>query len=77
LDGSSDHLVSEAIYLSDPEGNGIEIYSDRPHEQWKFHQDGMVEMATLRPGAGVEFADGDLLCLFADAIGDAHAVRSP
>jgi catechol 2,3-dioxygenase len=48
LDGASDHLVSEAIYLSDPEGNGIEIYADRPHEQWKFHQDGMVEMATLR-----------------------------
>jgi catechol 2,3-dioxygenase len=48
LEGASDHLVSEAIYLSDPEGNGIEIYADRPHEQWKFHQDGMVEMATLR-----------------------------
>ncbi len=48
LDGASDHLVSEAIYLSDPEGNGIEIYADRPHGQWKFHQDGMVEMATLR-----------------------------
>ncbi|KQV63794.1 glyoxalase [Rhizobium sp. Root1220] len=48
LDGASDHLVSEAIYLADPEGNGIEIYADRPHEQWKFHQDGQVEMATLR-----------------------------
>jgi catechol 2,3-dioxygenase len=48
IDGASDHLVSEAIYISDPEGNGIEIYADRPHEQWKFHQDGMVEMATLR-----------------------------
>ncbi|WP_221132131.1 MULTISPECIES: VOC family protein [unclassified Rhizobium] len=48
LDGASDHLVSEAIYLSDPEGNGIEIYADRPHEQWKFDQDGMVDMATLR-----------------------------
>ncbi|PDT15283.1 glyoxalase [Rhizobium sp. J15] len=48
LDGASDHLVSEAIYLSDPEGNGIEIYADRPHEQWKFQPDGMVEMATQR-----------------------------
>jgi len=48
LEGASDHLVSEAIYLSDPEGNGIEIYADRPHEEWTFHQDGMVEMATLR-----------------------------
>ncbi|WP_087002572.1 VOC family protein [Rhizobium sullae] len=48
LDGASDHLVSEAIYLSDPEGNGIEIYADRPHEAWKFHEDGQVEMATIR-----------------------------
>jgi catechol 2,3-dioxygenase len=48
LEGASDHVVSEAIYLSDPEGNGIEIYADRPHEGWKFHPDGMVEMATLR-----------------------------
>jgi catechol 2,3-dioxygenase len=48
LEGASDHLVSEAIYLSDPEGNGIEIYADRPHDVWKFHQDGQVEMATLR-----------------------------
>jgi catechol 2,3-dioxygenase len=48
LEGASDHLVSEAIYLSDPESNGIEIYADRPHEQWKFHEDGTVDMATLR-----------------------------
>jgi catechol 2,3-dioxygenase len=48
IEGASDHIVSEAIYLSDPEGNGIEIYADRPHEQWKFHDDGTVEMATLR-----------------------------
>lgn len=34
IDGASDHLVSEAIYLTDPEGNGIEIYSDRPREDW-------------------------------------------
>ncbi|MET0748153.1 MAG: VOC family protein [Rhizobium sp.] len=47
LQGASDHLVSEAIYLADPEGNGIEIYADRPHEDWKIHADGMVEMATL------------------------------
>jgi len=39
LDGASDHLVSEAIYLSDPEGNGIEIYADRSHDQWKFQPD--------------------------------------
>ncbi|MCL6709580.1 VOC family protein [Pseudomonas sp. R2.Fl] len=48
LDGASDHLVSEAIYLSDPEGNGIEVYADRPVDAWTFHSDGTVEMATHR-----------------------------
>ncbi len=47
LQGASDHLVSEAIYLADPEGNGIEVYADRSPETWKMHGDGMVEMATL------------------------------
>jgi catechol 2,3-dioxygenase len=46
LDGASNHLVSEALYLSDPDGNGIEIYRDRPREQWR-HRDGVLEMATL------------------------------
>ena len=46
LDGASDHLVSEALYLSDPDGNGIEIYRDRPREQWP-QRDGHLEMATL------------------------------
>jgi catechol 2,3-dioxygenase len=41
--GSSDHLVSEAIYLSDPDGNGIEIYRDRPASAWTWHGD-QVEM---------------------------------
>jgi catechol 2,3-dioxygenase len=36
LQGTADHLVSESIYLADPEGNGIEIYSDRPKESWKY-----------------------------------------
>lgn len=48
LDGASDHLVSEAIYLSDPEGNGIEIYRDRSPMEWTYHADGTVEMATER-----------------------------
>lgn len=48
LDGASDHLVSEAIYLSDPEGNGIEIYADRPHDEWTYLNDGTVAMDTLR-----------------------------
>ena len=34
LDGASDHGVSEAIYLRDPDGNGVELYWDRPREQW-------------------------------------------
>jgi catechol 2,3-dioxygenase len=46
LDGASDHLVSEALYLSDPDGNGIEIYRDRPRPQWR-EVDGQVQMATL------------------------------
>ena len=48
LDGASDHLVSEALYLTDPEGNGIEIYRDRPSEEWSILPDGSVAMATLR-----------------------------
>jgi len=47
LQGASDHLVSEAIYLGDPEGNGIEVYRDRPRAEWKYVDDGMVKMATL------------------------------
>jgi catechol 2,3-dioxygenase len=46
LSGASDHLVSEALYLSDPEGNGIELYRDRPRDQWPV-RDGSVQMATL------------------------------
>ncbi len=45
LQGLSDHIVSEAIYLADPEGNGIEIYADRPREQW--YRDGEFQLATL------------------------------
>jgi catechol 2,3-dioxygenase len=46
LSGASDHLVSEALYTSDPEGNGIEIYRDRPREEWP-ERDGVLQMATL------------------------------
>jgi catechol 2,3-dioxygenase len=42
--GQADHLVSEALYLSDPDGNGIEIYRDRPRTEWTW-RDGKVEMA--------------------------------
>lgn len=46
FDGFADHLVSEALYLTDPEGNGIEIYADRTREDWKFDEDGYVDMTT-------------------------------
>jgi catechol 2,3-dioxygenase len=46
LTGASDHLVSEALYLRDPEGNGIEIYRDRPREEWS-RDGGELRMATL------------------------------
>jgi len=45
LDGASDHLVSEALYLTDPEGNGVEIYADRPKESWDWNGKS-VRMAT-------------------------------
>jgi catechol 2,3-dioxygenase len=46
LDGASDHMVSEALYLSDPDGNGIEIYRDRPRAEWRRDGD-QLQMATL------------------------------
>lgn len=45
--GASDHLVSEALYLYDPEGNGIEIYRDRPRDEWPRDDEGVIQMATL------------------------------
>lgn len=46
LDGVGDHIVSEALYLRDPEGNGIEVYRDRPREEWTY-QNGNIVMDTL------------------------------
>ncbi len=45
--GAADHLVSEAVYLDDPEGNGIEIYRDRPRGEWRREPGGDLRMATL------------------------------
>jgi catechol 2,3-dioxygenase len=47
LDGASDHGVSEALYLRDPDGNGLELYWDRPRAEWPRGADGSVQMATL------------------------------
>ncbi|HEY7380561.1 MAG TPA: VOC family protein [Gaiella sp.] len=46
LDGASDHGVSEALYLRDPDGNGVELYRDRPRDQWPRTEDGAVAMGT-------------------------------
>ena len=46
IDGASDHGVSEAIYLRDPDQNGVELYWDRPAEQWPRTEDGHVAMFT-------------------------------
>jgi catechol 2,3-dioxygenase len=47
LGGASDHGVSEAIYLADPDGNGIELYRDRPRDEWPHDPDGGVAMMTI------------------------------
>jgi len=46
LDGASDHGVSEALYLRDPDGNGLELYWDRPEREWPRTPDGGVSMST-------------------------------
>jgi catechol 2,3-dioxygenase len=46
LDGASDHGVSEALYLRDPDDNGVELYCDRPQEAWPRNSDGSLEMFT-------------------------------
>lgn len=46
LTGASDHGVSEALYLDDPDGNGVELYWDRPKEQWQYNEDGTIVMYT-------------------------------
>jgi catechol 2,3-dioxygenase len=48
LEGASDHGVSEALYLRDPDDNGVELYWDRPKEQWPKRKDGGLEMFTHR-----------------------------
>jgi len=46
LDGAADHGVSEALYLRDPDGNGVELYGDRPQEHWPRNADGELAMYT-------------------------------
>lgn len=48
LDGASDHGVSEALYLRDPDGNGVELYRDKPKEEWPRTAEGVLSMITKR-----------------------------
>ena len=48
LEGASDHGVSEALYLRDPDGNGLELYRDRPQENWPRNPDGSLAMHNAR-----------------------------
>ena len=48
LDGAADHGVSEALYLRDPDDNGVELYWDRPQDQWPRTSDGQLAMFTRR-----------------------------
>jgi catechol 2,3-dioxygenase len=47
LEGAADHGVSEAVYLRDPDGNGVELYRDRPEHEWPRAPDGSLTMHTL------------------------------
>ncbi|MHA1548279.1 MAG: VOC family protein, partial [Alphaproteobacteria bacterium] len=65
LDGASDHGVSEALYLRDPDQNGVELYRDRPREEWPRNKDGTLAIVTrpldvqaLLDGARLPPADG-------------------
>jgi catechol 2,3-dioxygenase len=46
LSGAADHGVSEALYLNDPDGNGVELYWDKPKEQWPLDVNGNLQMVT-------------------------------
>ncbi len=62
LDGAADHGVSEALYLRDPDGNGLELYWDRPESEWPRDTEGGLAMFTRRL---------DLEGLLAEAVGSA------
>jgi catechol 2,3-dioxygenase len=57
LDGASDHGVSEALYLRDPDGNGVELYRDRPLEDWPLSPSGVLAMYTRPLDLGRLLAD--------------------
>ena len=57
LDGASDHGVSEALYLRDPDGNGLELYRDRPETEWPRNADGTLAMFTRKLDVAALLAD--------------------
>jgi catechol 2,3-dioxygenase len=59
LDGAADHGVSEALYLRDPDGNGVELYWDRPKADWPRTADGELKMITARLDLAGLLAAGD------------------
>jgi len=59
LDGASDHGVSEAIYLRDPDDNGVELYRDRPREEWPTTPDGRLTMHTRPLDVAALLAEAD------------------
>ncbi|OVE82988.1 VOC family protein [Natronolimnobius baerhuensis] len=59
LDGASDHYVSEALYLTDPEKNGVEIYVDKPKDAWPRADDGSIQIGTIPLDIGVIGAQSD------------------
>lgn len=82
LEGAADHGVSEALYLRDPDGNGIELYWDRPRDQWPRAADGTLQMTTdsldvgaLLAEAGKQPATSQTTPAPADALSEANRER--
>jgi catechol 2,3-dioxygenase len=69
LTGASDHGVSEAIYLDDPDGIGVELYRDRPREEWPRDDNGEVIMYTRRLDLAALLAEADAATTGAQATG--------
>jgi len=59
LEGAADHGVSEAVYLRDPDGNGIELYRDRPRDQWPRDAAGALRMGNARLDLAALLAEAD------------------
>ena len=57
--GASDHAYSEAVYLNDPEGNGIEVYTDRPESVWDKRENGIIMGITERMDIESVLNEGD------------------